>query len=144
MLTIERVGRRRQLVPPFWIMAAALAVIGLWLPVPAVVAVVCFVVFSIFNAVTGNLTAVYPIEILPTEVRASGVGVAAAVSRVGAAAGTFLLPVGIDSIGIGPCMLIDAAICVIGAVVSQVMAPESTGARLHQTSWAPLRPAPVR
>ena len=51
---------------------------------------------------------------------------------------------GIDTIGIGPCMLIGAAICVVGAVVSQVMAPETTGALLHETSSAPLRPVPVR
>lgn len=91
------------------------------------------------NAAQGNLTAVYPIEVLPTEVRSSGVGFAAACSRVGAAAGTFLLPIGIDSIGIGACMLIAAAICVVGAVLSQVMAPETTGKGLHDTSTQPLR-----
>ena len=30
MLTIERVGRRQQLIGPFWVMAAALLVVGLW------------------------------------------------------------------------------------------------------------------
>jgi MFS transporter, putative metabolite transport protein len=29
MLTIERVGRRRQLIPAYWIMAVALLVVGL-------------------------------------------------------------------------------------------------------------------
>jgi putative MFS transporter len=144
-LTIERLGRRRQLIPPFWIMAVALVVVGLWQPAPAAVVVGCFAVFSFFNAMSGNLTAVYPIEILPTEVRTSGVGVAAAVSRIGAAVGTFLLPLGIEAFGIGACMLIGAAICVLGAVVSQVLAPETTGRRLHETSHTALRaPRPVR
>lgn len=139
MLTIERIGRRRQLVPPFWIMAVALAVVGLWGSAPGIVVVLCFAVFSFMNAAQGNLTAVYPIEVLPTEVRSTGVGFAAACSRIGAAAGTFLLPVGIDAIGIGPCMLIAAAVCVVGAVLSQVMAPETTGKGLHDTSTQPLR-----
>ncbi|WP_375432585.1 MFS transporter [uncultured Friedmanniella sp.] len=141
MLTIERVGRRVQLIPSFWVMAVALALIGLWSGAPSVLIVLAFGVFSFFNALQGNLTAVYPIEILPTEVRSSGVGVSAAFSRVAAAAGTFLLPLGITSLGTGPCMLIAAAVCVVGGVVSQVMAPETTGRALHETSRAALVPA---
>ncbi|WP_420368655.1 MFS transporter [Curtobacterium sp. L1-20] len=144
MLTIEHLGRRRQLIPPFWIMAVALAAVGVWGSAPGIVVVLCFAVFSFMNALQGNLTAVYPIEVLPTEVRSTGVGFAAAVSRVGAAAGTFLLPVGIDSIGIGACMLVAAAICVVGAVLSQAMAPETTGRGLHDTSTQPLRQQPSR
>jgi MFS transporter, putative metabolite transport protein len=138
MLTIERVGRRVQLIPSFWVMTVALAVIGLWSGAPAMLVVLLFAVFSFFNALQGNLTAVYPIEILPTEVRSSGVGVAAAFSRVAAAAGTFLLPLGITSLGTGTCMLIAAGVCVVGAVVSHAMAPETTGRALHETSRSPL------
>jgi putative MFS transporter len=146
MLSIERIGRRKQAIVPFWIMAAALAVIGLWAGVPGWVLVACFAVFSFFNALSGNLTAVYPIEILPTAVRSSGVGVATACSRIGAAVGTFLLPVGIETIGTAWCMLIAAAVCVVGAVVSQLMAPETTGRDLVDTSTSPLgvQPATVR
>ncbi|MGN8049024.1 MFS transporter [Curtobacterium sp. 22159] len=144
MLTIERMGRRRQLIPPFWIMAVALAVVGLWGSAPGIVVVLCFAVFSFMNAAQGNLTAVYPIEVLPTEVRSTGVGFAAACSRVGAAAGTFLLPVGISTIGVGVCMLIAAAICVAGALLSQAMAPETTGRGLHDTSTQPLRQQPSK
>lgn len=143
MLTVERMGRRRQLIGPFWIMAAALAVVGLWGGAPATVIVVAFALFSFLNAFAGNLTAVYPIEVFPTEVRTSGVGLASAFSRVGAAAGTFLLPVGIDTIGIGPCMLIGAGLCGLGAVVSQLMAPETTGLTLTRTSTAPALARPA-
>jgi putative MFS transporter len=141
MLTIERVGRRIQLIPSFWVMAAALALIGLWSGAPGTLIVLAFAVFSFFNALQGNLTAVYPIEILPTEVPSSGVGIAAACSRVAAAAGTFLLPLGITSLGTGTCMLIAAGVCVVGGVVSQVMAPETTGRALHETSRSALVPA---
>ena len=141
MLTIERMGRRQQLIGPFWIMTAALLVIGVWGDAPALVIVTCFALFSFFNALAGNLTAVYPIEIFPTAVRSSGVGVGSAFSRIGAAVGTFLLPVGISTIGIGPCMLIGAGLCAVGAVVSHRMAPETTGQTLTRTSVI-ARPAP--
>jgi putative MFS transporter len=144
MLTIERLGRRKQLIPPFWVMAAALALVGFWVGAPAALIVACFAVFSFFNALQGNLTAVYPIELLPTEVRSTGVGFGAACSRIGAAAGTFLLPIGIAAFGIGPCMLIAAAICVVGAVFCQRLAPETTGGSLHATSSTPIGAAAAR
>jgi putative MFS transporter len=138
MLTIERLGRRTQLIIPFWIMAAALVVVGVWSSASGPVIVACFAVFAFFNALQGNLDAVYPTEVFPTELRSTGVGVSTAFSRIGAAAGTFLLPIGIAAIGIGPCMLIAAAVCVLGGAVSQVMAPETTGLSLTHT--ATLRP----
>ena len=141
MLTIEFVGRRKQVIGPFWVMAVALLVIGLRAGAPPMVLVGAFAVFAFFNALTGNLTAVYPIEVFPTDVRATGVGIANAFSRIGAAAGTFLLPVGIESIGLSWCMLIGAAMCVIGAVVSQLLAPETTGKSLSHTGLVmPLSP----
>jgi putative MFS transporter len=133
MLSIERVGRRRQLIVPFWIMAVSLVVVGLWSGGPAALVAACFAVFAFFNALQGNLTAVYPIEVFPTDVRSTGVGIGSAASRVGAAVGTFLLPVGISVIGVGPCMLIGAAVCVAGAVVSHRLAPETTGRTLTRT-----------
>ena len=138
MLTIERVGRRPQLIIPFWIMTVALVVVGVWQSAPSAVIVACFAFFAFFNTLQGNLDAVYPTEVFPTELRSTGVGVSTAFSRIGAAAGTFLLPVGISSIGIGPCMLIAAGICLLGGVVSYFMAPETTGLSLTHT--VALRP----
>ncbi len=133
MLVIERIGRRPLLIGSFWIMAVALIVVGGWSTAPSLVVVVCFAAFSFFNAVSGDLTGVYPSEIFPSELRASGIGLAAAASRVGAAIGTFLLPVGVSHIGVGPSVLIGAAVCVIGAGVSHLWAPETTGLSLTQT-----------
>jgi MFS transporter, putative metabolite transport protein len=137
MLTIERVGRRLQLIVPFWIMTASLLVVGIWGTAPAGIIVAAFTAFAFFNALQGNLTAVYPAEVFPTELRSTGIGVSTAFSRIGAASGTFLLPVGISTIGAGPCMVIGAAITLIGATVSQVMAPETTGLSLSRTASLP-------
>ena len=60
---------------------------------PAVV-LILFLIFSFFNAMYNVLTSVYPGEMFPTEIRGIGTGFAAAVSRLGAGAGTFLLPIG--------------------------------------------------
>ncbi|MBV9141547.1 MAG: MFS transporter [Pseudonocardiales bacterium] len=135
MLTIEFIGRRKQLIGPFWVMTVALLVLGLglWAGAPPTVLVGAIAVFAFLNAVTGNLTAVYPVEVFPTDVRATGVGIANAFSRIGAAVGTFLLPVGIAAIGLPWCMVAGAAMCVIGAGVSQLYAPETTGKSLSHT-----------
>ena len=42
----------------------------------------------------------YPGEVFPTEVRGIGTGFAAAVSRVGAGLGTFLLPIVVERFGV--------------------------------------------
>jgi putative MFS transporter len=94
------------------------------------------VAFAFFNATSGDLTGVYPAEIFPSELRGSGVGFAAAMSRVGAAGGTFLLPIGIAHLGIGTSMLIAAAVCALGLVVTYLWAPETTELSLSESASA--------
>jgi putative MFS transporter len=92
--------------------------------------------FAFFNAISGDLTGVYPAEIFPSELRGSGVGFSAAMSRIGAAGGTFLLPVGIEKFGIGTSMLIAAAVCAVGLVVTYLWAPETTALSLTESESA--------
>jgi putative MFS transporter len=134
VLLMDRVGRRPMLILPFWLCAAALAVVGLAPDGPIALIIACFVAFGFFNALSGTLTGPYPSELFATELRTTAVGIAAAASRIGAALGTFLLPIGLDTIGVGPSMLIAAGFCVAGAVVSQLWAPETAGRRLVETS----------
>ncbi|MCW3045718.1 MAG: transporter [Solirubrobacterales bacterium] len=133
---MDRLGRRPLLIFPFWVSATALAVVGVWPAAPATIVIVCFVAFGFFNAIGGTLTGPYPSELFPTGLRTTAVGVAAAASRIGAALGTFLLPVGLDTIGIGPSMLVAAAFCVAGAMICQLWAPETAGRGLVETSSA--------
>jgi putative MFS transporter len=133
---MDRLGRRPMLIWPFWISAGALAVVGVWSGAPVAIIIACFVVFGFFNAFGGTLTGPYPSELFPTELRTTAVGVAAAASRIGAALGTFLLPIGLNTIGVGPSMLIGAAFCVTGAVITELWAPETAGRRLVETSSA--------
>jgi putative MFS transporter len=139
LLLIDRIGRRKLTIPQQWVSAAALIVIGLWSVAPPWVVLACFLVFAFANAMCTALTGVYPGEIFPTEIRGLGTGFAAAFSRVGAGIGTFLLPWSMHNLGAGTSMLIAAGVCVVGAIVSQVLAPETMGRSLSETS-APHRP----
>jgi putative MFS transporter len=133
-LLMDRLGRRPMLILPLWVCAAALAIVGLWSGAPIAVVIGSFTVFGFFNALGGTLTGPYPAELFPTELRTTAVGVAAAASRIGAAIGTFLLPIGLDTVGVGASMLVGAAFCVAGAVISQLWAPETAGRRLVDTA----------
>lgn len=134
MFAIERVGRRNLLIGPFWITAVALFVVGFWSSPPVVVIAACFLTFALFNSAASVLTPVYPNELFPTRLRSTGTGFATAASRVGAAAGTFLLPIGLVKIGVGPTMIIAAVICVIGALTTHWLAPETTGVNLTRAA----------
>lgn len=134
MALIDKAGRRVFTVPPQWIILIIFLVLGLWSGAPAPLVLTLFLVFSFMSAINGVLTSVYPGEVFPTEVRGIGTGLAAAVSRLGAAAGTFLLPVGIESLGIGPVLLILAVVVASGAIVSQLWAPETKGKSLSETA----------
>jgi MFS transporter, putative metabolite transport protein len=134
MSLIDKAGRRVFTVPPQWIVLGIFLILGLWSGAPAPLVLALFLVFSFLNAMNGVLTSVYPGEVFPTEVRGIGTGFAAAVSRLGAAAGTFLLPVGIEKLGIGSVLLILAAVVASGAIVSQLWAPETKGKSLAETA----------
>jgi putative MFS transporter len=136
MVVIERVGRRHLLLASFWVMVVTMGVIGAFSSAPALILLICFVGFAFFNAISGDLTGVYPAEIFPSELRGSGVGFAAAMSRIGAAGGTFLLPIGIAHLGIGTSLLIAAAVCVVGLVVTYLWAPETTDLTLTESKSA--------
>jgi MFS transporter, putative metabolite transport protein len=136
MFVIERTGRRKLLLTSFWVMVVTMVVIGAWSGGPVPILLACLIGFAFFNAISGDLTGVYPAEIFPSELRGSGVGFSAAMSRIGAAAGTFLLPVGIDKLGIGASMLIAAGVCAIGLVVTYLWAPETTELSLTESQAA--------
>jgi putative MFS transporter len=133
-LVIDRTGRRPMLIVCFWVMIITLMVIGGWTGAPGLVIVICFALFSFFNAQGGILCGIYPAEIFPSQLRATGTGVAAAFSRLGAAGGTFLLPIGIAHLGVGPSVMIGAGIAAVGLFVTYIWAPETNGISLTEAA----------
>ncbi|GAB2738684.1 MFS transporter [Salinifilum aidingensis] len=131
---INKVGRRKLLIWPFVVTSITLLVLGVWSDAPTAVIVTCFIVFALFNSASAVLQMLYPSEIFPTEIRSTGIGFAASMSRIGAAVGTFLLPVGIAAWGAGPVMLLGCAVLVMGLTVSVMWAPETTNLELSEAS----------
>lgn len=112
-VVVNRMGRRPLMIHSFvW---AGLALLGLGLfpgaPVPVILAL--FVAYAILIGGTQIMQWVYPNELFPTEIRGSAVGLASSLSRIGAAIGTFLVPLSLNHLGIGTTMLIAAAITLI-------------------------------
>ncbi|SDU94689.1 MFS transporter [Pseudomonas mucidolens] len=94
--------------------------------------VAVFGLFTLVLSAVSNLVGVFPAESFPTDVRASGIGLATAVSRLGSAVSTFLLPISVAGIGLSPTMGILAAILALGALLSWAWAPETKSLTLSQ------------
>ncbi|TSB21333.1 MFS transporter [Streptomyces benahoarensis] len=124
--------RRRPLVIwTFGIVLASLLVLGLLPGAPLLVLSAATGVYLVVAAGSANLEFVYPSEMFPTRLRSSGVGFAAAMSRVGAALATYLLPFLIDAIGINLSLLALALFPLIGFVASLAWAPETSRSAIH-------------
>lgn len=132
-------GRRPLIIASFAMMAVALGVLGV-LPNASVWAVViCFGIYAFFSGGPGNLQWLYPNELFPTEIRASAVGAAMAVSRIGTVVSMYGLPVALANWNTNTVMLVGAGLTVLGLVVSVLMAPETRDLTLSESSSTELR-----
>jgi len=118
-------SRRGFLINSFLILAASLFLLVLLPGSLAWLMVACFGLFTLVLSAVSNLVGVYPAESFPTEVRAGGIGLATAASRLGSALSTFLLPVSVAGIGLNPTMAILAGVLLFGAIISIAWAPET-------------------
>jgi putative MFS transporter len=134
VVAVALLSRRGLTIWSFAIVAAALLVMALADVLPGVVALLAFGVFVLVASAASNLEYVYPGEIFPTDLRATGVGFATAVSRVGAAISTFLLPLSLDGLGSRATMLVLCAVAVVGLVVSVLWAPETKDLTLERSA----------
>jgi putative MFS transporter len=80
-----------------------------------------------------------PVELFPTDLRASAHGFARSFSRVGAATRVFLLPVLRDHRGIGATLLLTAAAQIIAFLTTVMMACEPARPCLEETAPPPAR-----
>ncbi len=96
--------------------------------------IVAFAIFTLTMSAFSNLVGAFPPECFPTEVRASGVGLSIACSRLGSAIGTFLLPAGIATLGFHATMFGLAGVLLVGMIVSIAWAPETKHLTLEEAS----------
>jgi len=122
---VDRLSRRSFLIGSFGIPAAAMLVLTVWTGIPTVAMIVLFAVFAGVLSAASNLVYVYLPELFPTDLRASGIGLAIASSRIGSAISTFLLPVIVAAYGIRTALGACVAVLAVGALVCQRWAPET-------------------
>lgn len=134
VVVMNKLPRRGFVIWSFVVLAVSLAVLGVVPHASAALVIVCFAVFAFVISAAGNLETVYPSELFPTHMRATGVGFAASMSRVGAAIGTFLLPLGLAHLGTQVTMLLGALVLAVGLVGSILWAPETRKLSLAQAS----------
>jgi MFS transporter, putative metabolite transport protein len=131
---INVLGRRKLLLHSFLWSGLALLLLGFLRDGPSALILLMFGLYALFIGGAQVLQLVYPNEIFPTEIRAGAVGVGTSLSRIGAAVGTWLVPLSLQNIGIGPTMYIAAAITFFGLIVSWFMAPETNARSLEDAS----------
>lgn len=131
---VNTLGRRKLLLQSFLWSGLALLLLGLLRDGPSMIILLMFCAYALFIGGAQVLQLVYPNEIFPTEIRAGAVGVGTSLSRIGAAVGTWLVPVSLQTLGIGSTMYIAAAITFVGLIVSWFLAPETNARSLEDAA----------
>ncbi|WP_455150939.1 MFS transporter, partial [Schaalia odontolytica] len=133
MYLCERIGRRPLIIACFGGMTVALAIVGFFPGAGIGLIMGCLIAYALLAGGPGNLEWLYPNELFPTEVRATAMGFAMSLSRIGTVVSLYILPSFMETHGFGATMLAGAAISVLGTVVSLIWAPETRGYTLAET-----------
>ena len=134
LMVVDRMPRRTFLVGSFAITAGAMLAL-LVLDDPGKFTIIAlFALFAFVLSAASNLCYVYLPELFSTDLRASGIGMAIAASRIGSAASTFLLPVVVASMGVRTALGACFVVLAIGGVVCHALAPETRNSALDATA----------
>ena len=126
---VDRFSRKKLCAWTLLISGIPLFLLGIWTGADGATVVLLFGIFIFFAVIAGSLSGfVYPSEVFPTEIRSSGVGLCSAISRIGSAAGTFLVPVLSASVGIGPVLIGMGVFQLIAVAVTICWGPETRNA----------------
>ena len=132
---IDRIGRRNLQVLGFIAIAIAYLAIGL---IPGIVATTWLFVlvyglsYFFINFGPNTTTFLIPSEIYPTAIRAKAHGISAAVGKLGAFVGAFLLPIVLHSLGMHAVMTMMGVVSILGLMVTFLL-PEMKQQDLSQT-----------
>lgn len=131
---IDVLGRRKMLIHSFLWSGLALLLLGVFSDSSEMVVLVFFGAYALLIGGAQVLELVYPNEIFPTELRPYAMGWAVSATRIGAAIGTFLVPISLETIGIGNTMYVAAAVTLVGLIVSVAWAPETKSKDLSEAA----------
>lgn len=122
----NRISRRTFLISNFFISAVLIGMLAL---VPKLDSILKLTIFSVFAVILSSglvLDYPYPTELFDIKVRGMGVGTCITISRIGAAAGTFLLPILTNAGGSNLAMLVCAIVLSVSFIVCLIWAPETS------------------
>lgn len=131
---INTIGRRSMLIHSFLWSGVSLLLLAMFSNGNEVLVLFLFGAYALFIGGAQVLQLVYPNELFPTEIRAFAVGIGTSLSRVGAAVGTYLVPVSLQTLGIGNTMYVAAAVTFIGLTAAWAMAPETRSLNLRDAA----------
>jgi putative MFS transporter len=130
MFIVDSISRRQFLIGGFALAAGAMLILTLADSPPAIVTITLFALFAGVLSASTNLVYVYLPELFTTDVRASGIGMAIAASRIGSAISTFLMPLVVANYGVHAALGACVAVLAFGGVACYLWAPETRHARL--------------
>lgn len=129
MYLVDDIGRKRLQVAGFIIAGLLLAVMGVLDLSRAIPYVLLVVLFMATNAVYQGgpsiTVGVYPAELFPTRQRSTVLGVATAVSRLGAAIGVILMGGAVATAGLSPVVFMGSFAALCGLVITVVFGMET-------------------
>lgn len=134
---MDRLGRKPIQIGGFTLMAVSFGLMGL---VPNITEmfwlfVTLFGASFFFTECGPNTTTfVYPAELFPVHLRTTGHGIAAGAGKLGGFAGVFAFPFLLHSFGLGGAEFTAAAACVVGALLTALLLPETNGRSLEELS----------
>ncbi|MCS4249999.1 MFS transporter [Pseudomonas sp. BIGb0164] len=131
---INTIGRRSMLIHSFLWSGLALLLLAAFSNRHELLVLCLFGAYAVFIGGAQVLQLVYPNELFPTEIRAFAVGIGTSLSRVGAAVGTYLVPLSLASIGIGNTMYVAAGVTFVGLAAAWAMAPETRALNLRDAA----------
>ncbi|MGH8378712.1 MAG: MFS transporter, partial [Gammaproteobacteria bacterium] len=140
-ITIDHVGRLHAQIWGF--VGSVIGLLLVWVfalhgPPPLAVLIIGLLLWQVaISYGPANTCWIFPVELFPTELRASAHGLATAVSRVGALFAVFLLPLVQERIGVAWLMLVFAGIGVAGALLSIWLGEETAQKPLEQEAASP-------
>jgi putative MFS transporter len=131
---INLIGRRTMIIGSFLFSGLGLLGLGLFPNAPGWIVLTLFGIYALFIGGAQVLEIVYPNELFPTEIRPAAVGFGASLAALSSSAGTWLVPLALELIGIGNTMMAAAAITFLGLLVSVLLAPETRAMSLDEAA----------